>query len=86
MYPYIFGIKTLFVNGNPMESTCSLAVICKCSVGNIVADGDPLENIVTLYVTLNQGLSPVLDAEVYATVEGGQNAVTVNFLDNGQGA
>ena len=61
------------------------AVIYNCGVGNIAADGDPLENIVTLYAALNQGLSPVLDAEVYATVEGGQNTVTVNLLDNGQG-
>ena len=51
----------------------------------IVSDGNPMDNIVTLYATLFQGLSPVLDAEVYADVEKGSFSHTVHFADNGIG-
>ena len=39
----------------------------------------------TLYVTLKQGLSPVLNAEVYASIEKGSGSRTVHFYDNGLG-
>ena len=48
-------------------------------------DGNPLDNLVTLYVTLRQGLSPVVWAEVYSIVESGSYNFTLNYTDNGAG-
>ena len=39
----------------------------------------------TLFVTLRQGLSPVVNAEVTALVEAGSSSVSVTFVDNGAG-
>jgi len=53
---------------------------------NVQIAGNPLDNTVSLYTELKQGLSPVLGAEVEAKLEAGSNSVTVTFLDNGAGA
>ena len=45
----------------------------------------PLDNIVTLYATLKQGLSPVLEATVYAVVEMNNVQQTVQLHDNSIG-
>ena len=44
-----------------------------------------MENVVTLYATLRQGLSPVIHANVRAQVEAGSHKWTIDLLDNGAG-
>jgi len=48
--------------------------------------GNPLDNIVTLFVTLRQGLSPVVDAEVTADLAAGSYSHNILLSDDGQGA
>ena len=52
----------------------------------LIADAEsPLDNIVTLYASLRQGLSPVVKAEVYAVIKVGDTKQTVELNDNGTG-
>ena len=44
-----------------------------------------MENVVSIYASLRQGLSPVLNAKVQAQVEAGNGKWTVDLLDNGAG-